>query len=259
MTQRRFHRSLLTVASISALLLMPVAANAGMGDIISLLTTITGTLKNGVGQLLNGIRAINAGMADLQNRVVWPVNVISATRTSVTQIRAQVSSLAEQVHSIPTNSATLHASAQFESLLRGGQTANFSQIQVSYAQLYLTLPKPDQATAIQRSLGDMNDAIALGALKTATASDQASEHLLAIGDSLEQAAASAAPGSAPILIAQAQVSDLESQAMLHRILAVQLRQEAAKLAYRNALTKQSAEANKNLRNNLQQIFNRTMR
>jgi hypothetical protein len=44
--------------------------------------------------------------------------------------------------------------------------------------------------------------------------------------------------------------------MLQRLLAAELRQEAARLAHENALRKQSADANRTLRNNLQQILSR---
>lgn len=252
-------KSFLTLVLISALLLMPVAASAGVGDIISLLTTITGTLKNSVGQVLNGIESINTSLTNLQQRVVWPVTVINETRNSVNEIRRQFSNLAERIHGISANSATLMTPSRLEAALRSAQTRNFEQISASYSQVYSPLPPPDHATPVQRNLVDAEDAIALGSLKTATASDQASEQLLAIGDQLEQQAAAAAPGSAPMLTTQAQISNLQGQAMLHKMLAAELRQEAAKLAHTNALKKQSADANNNLRNNVQQIFNRTVR
>jgi hypothetical protein len=103
---------------------------------------------------------------------------------------------------------------------------------------------------------DVDDALALGALKTTTISDQASQRMLNVADGLEQQAALSAPGSASILTAQAQAANLQSQAMLQRMLAAELRQEAARLAHANALRKQSADANRTLRNNLQQILSR---
>src|SRR5258707_9581164 len=100
---------------------------------------------------------------------------------------------------------------------------------------------------------DVDDAFALGALKTATASDQASQQMLNVADGLEQQAAVSAPGTAPILTAQAQAANLQSHAMLQRMLAAELRQEAPRLAHTHPLRKQSAHANPALRNNMQQI------
>jgi hypothetical protein len=238
------------------LVLVPVTANAGVGDIISLFTTITGTLRNGVGQVLSAIQSINTTIRNFEQEVVWPVEVINQARAEVSQVRAQFTSLAGQIQSIPTNSATLVNPRQLEALLRSQQADNLGRLGQSYARVYQSLPQANQATAAQRNLMDVDDALALGTLKTATASDQASQQMLVVADGLEQQAAVSAPGSASILTAQAQAANLQNQAMFQRMLAAELRQEAARLAHANALRKQSADANRTLRNNLQQILSR---
>jgi hypothetical protein len=241
---------------ISLMLLMPLAANAGVADIITLLTTITSTLQNSIGQVLSGIQTINTTARNFEQQVVWPVTLINQTRAEVAQVRSQFTSLAGQIQSIPTNSASLVNPKQLETLLRSQQSGNLGQISGSYTQVYQTLPQANQATATQRNLMDVDDALALGALKTTTISDQASQRMLNVADGLEQQAAVSAPGSASILTAQAQAANLQNQAMLQRMLAAELRQESAHLAHSIALRKQSADANRTLRNNLQQILSR---
>jgi hypothetical protein len=103
---------------------------------------------------------------------------------------------------------------------------------------------------------DMDDASALSALKTTVVSDQSGNQMLVLADQMEQQAAQAAPGSTPLLAAQAQIANLESQAFLQRMLASELRQEATKLAHDNALRKRSAEATRNLRNQVHEILSR---
>jgi hypothetical protein len=256
MKKRFSGKRILALWLVCLLVLMPVAANAGVQDIISLLTTITSTLQNGVGQVLSGIQSIDTTVRNFEQQVVWPITLINQTRAEVSQVRAQFASLASQIQSIPTNSASLVNPSQLETLLRSQRASNLGQISASYTQVYQALPQPNQATATQRNLMDMDDAFALGALKTATASDQASQQMLTVADGLEQQAAVSAPGSASILTAQAQAANLQNQAMLQKLLAAELRQEAARLAHANALRKQSADANKDLRNNLQQILSR---
>ena len=78
--------------------------------------------------------------------------------------------------------------------------------------------------------------------------------MLALADSIEQQSATAAPGSAPMLATQAGISELESQAYLAKVLASELRQEAAKLAHQNSLLKQSAASTRNLMNQAQQVL-----
>jgi hypothetical protein len=238
------------------MLLMPLAANAGIADILTLLNTITSTLENSIGAVLSGIQSLNATVRNFEEQVVWPVTLINQARAEVSQVRAQFTSLAGQIHSIPTNSATLVSPSHLEALLRSQQSRSLGQISASYVQVYQALPQANQATATQRTLMDVDDALALGALKTSTASDQASQQMLGVAEGIEQQAAEAAPGSAPLLTAQAQVANLENQAMLQRMLAAELRQEAATLAHANAMRKQSADANRTLRNNLQQILSR---
>lgn len=238
------------------LLLMPAVAKADVAQIILLLRTITTTLQNEVGQVLGGIQAINTTVRNFEQQVVWPVTLINQTRASVQQMRAQFTGLAGQIHRISTSSATLVNPSRLEALLRSRQAGNVSQISASYTQVYQLLPQANQATAKQRNLMDVDDALALGALKTATVSDQASEEMLNVADGLEQQAAVSAPGSASILTAQAQAANLQNQAMLQRMLAAELRQEAARLAHTNALRKQSADATRDLRNNLLQILSR---
>jgi hypothetical protein len=252
-------RRIISLGLVSLLLLMPIAANAGIGDIISLLTSITSTLRNSVGQVLSGIQTVNSTVRDFEQQIVWPVALINQTKASVAQVRAQFSSLASQIHSIETNSAKLVNPSRLEALLRSEQTSNLTQINSSYRQVYQPLPQPNQATIAQRNLIDLDDALALGALKTATVSDQASEQMLGVADGLEQQAAASAPGSAAIVTAQAHVATLQSQAMLQKTLAADLRQEAARLAHANLLRKQSADATRDLRNNVLQILSRPQR
>jgi hypothetical protein len=256
MKKRFSGKRILALWLVCLLVLMPVAANAGIQDIISLLTTITSTLQNGVGKVLSGIQSINSTVRNFEQQVVWPITLINQTRAEVSQVRAQFSSLASQIQSVPTNSASLVKPSQLETLLRSQRAGNLGQISASYTQVYQALPQPNQATATQGNLMDVDDAFALGALKTATASDQASQQMLSVADGLEQQAAVSAPGSASILTAQAQAANLQNQAMLQKLLAAELRQEAARLAHANALRKQSADANRDLRNNIQQILSR---
>ena len=256
MTHRFRTRTTLTFCFFSLLLLMPAAANAGLVDIISLLSTVTSTLRNSIGEALNGIQTINTTIRAFEQQVVWPLTLINEARGEVSHIRAQFSSLAAEIHDVQTNSAALANPRQLELLLRGQQSSNLSQISASYGKVYLSLPPPNQATVTQRNLVDIDDGFALGALKTAVVSDEAGEQMLTLADGLEEQAAFSAPGSASILTAQAQAANLQNQAMLHKLLAAELRQEGGRLAHSNALRKQSADAARSLRNTMQQILGR---
>jgi hypothetical protein len=246
----------IAVIVISSMLLMPVAAHAGLADIITIITTITNTLQNGIGSVLSEIQTLNNTVNNFRQQVLFPVTLINQAKASVEQVRARFSSLASQIHAIETSSATLVNPQQFESLLRHGQSGGMAQLQSAFERLYTPLPLANDAAPDDRNLIDTDDAMAVGSLETATISDQTTKQMLGVADSIEQQAATAAPGSAPLLTAQAQVANLQNQAMLQRMLAVELRQEATRLAHANTLRKRSAEATRQLRNHMQQILSR---
>src|SRR6185312_13008972 len=146
----RFIKRRVLVLSLAGLLVFaPVAAKAGITDIITLLTTITSTLQNAIGTVLSGIQSIRRTITEFEQQVVWPVSLINQTKNEVAQVRAQFSTLAGQIESLPTSSATLANPKQLEGLLRSRQAANLPQINASYTQVFQALPPADQATATQ--------------------------------------------------------------------------------------------------------------
>src|SRR5579859_1241376 len=128
MKKRFSGKRILALWLVCLLVLMPVAANAGVADIITLLTTITSTLQNGIGQVLSGIQSINTTVRNFEQQVVWPVTLINQTKAEVAQVRSQFTGLARQIQSIPTNSASLVNPKQLETLLRSQQSGNLGQI-----------------------------------------------------------------------------------------------------------------------------------
>ena len=103
---------------------------------------------------------------------------------------------------------------------------------------------------------DVDDALAMDNLKTLKGTDEAGNLTLQIADQLEDGASQAAPGSAPFLTATAVVASIESQALTQRMIAAELRQEAARLAHSNALRKRDATLSTNLLNRLVNLLNR---
>jgi hypothetical protein len=253
MTDRISKTQALVLSLVVSVVLAP-AAHAGVADIISLLTTITDTIRSGIGVALKGIQAIQRTEQQLQQEVLWPLAVINQTKASVSQVRSQFTNLAQQIHSLQTDSATLVRPQQLESLLRSEHTNNLEKIKGAFITVYQPLPQPTEASPAARNVMDVDDAFATGSLKAAVISDQASEQMLSVADALEQQTASAAPGSAPLLSAQGLAASLQSQAFLERLLAAELRQEAAKMAHANMLVKESSAATRELNKSVQQVL-----
>jgi len=240
---------------VLALLLAPPAARAaGLGDILTLIRTITSTIQGAIGGALGGIQTLHNMVNNFRQQIIWPLDQLNQARGFVTSTRAQYRGLMFQIQAIKNNSATLTNPSLLESLFRNGQSGTIGQFQPLYTNVYGNVSSVTDARLVQRNMIDMDDALAQGSLKTTVLSDQTTQGMLALADSIEQQSSTAAPGSAPMLATQAGISELESQAYLEKVLASELRQEAAKLAHHNSLLKQSATSTRNLMNQAQQVL-----
>jgi hypothetical protein len=243
------------IVAVIALCLIPSNTRAdGIGDILSLLHTITSTLQGPIGGALSEMRKVSAAVNNFRQEIIWPLALINQTRAFVSATRARYTGLMSQIEGIKNNSATLALPMQLESVFRNAQSGSLGQIPSIYTQVYQPVALAGIAQPAQRNLMDIDDAMSMDSLKTAIVSDQTTQGMLTLADALEQQAITAAPGSASMVTAQARVADLETQAQLAKMLAAQLRQEATKLAHQNTLLKQRSMATENLQNQIQQVL-----
>ena len=241
--------------TVLTLCLIPRAVSVdGIGDILSLFQTITHTLQGPIGGVLSEMQKLNAAINNFRQQIIWPLSLINQTRSFIGATRAHYTGLMSQIEGIKNNSATLALPMQLESIFRSAQGGTITQIPPIYMQVYQPLSQTGMAQPQQRTLMDIDDAMAMDSLKTAMVSDQNTQGMLTLADSLEQQAMSAAPGTAAMVTAQARIADLETQAQLAKMLAAQLREEATKLAHQNAVLKQSSVATQNLQNQIQQVL-----
>ena len=254
--QHRLSRSRrwLFVAVITVCLIPANTRAQGIGDILLLLHTITSTLQGPIGDALNEMRKVSGEINNFRQKIIWPLAVINQTRSFVSATRAHYTGLMSQIEGLKNNSATLALPMQLESIFRGAQSGSIGQIPGIYTQVYQPVALAGIAQPGQRNLMDIDDAMSMDSLKTAMVSDQTTQGMLTLANSLEQQAMTAAPGSASMVTAQARIADLETQAQLAKMLAAQLRQEATKLAHQNALLKQRSVATQSLRNQIQQVL-----
>ena len=238
-----------------AVILAPTALRAqGVGDLLLLLHTITSTLQGPIGDALGEMRKVSAAVNNFRQQIIWPLALINQTRSFVSATRAHYTGLMSQIEGLKNNSATLALPMQLESMFRGAQSGSIGQIPSLYTQVYQSVALAGIAQPGQRNLMDIDDAMSMDSLKTAMVSDQTTQGMLTLADSLEQQAMTSAPGSASMITAQARVADLVTQAQFAKMLAAQLRQEATKLAHQNATLKHSATTTQNLFNQIQQVL-----
>ncbi len=241
----------LTAVALSGALVMtlvgvpqPAHAQSGvLGGIQAVLSVINGVIQTALGS----INTVRTAVNNLQQVVAWPQQLINQAKAQVTQMVGQYRTLMTSIFRVNLASATLPTPQAFEAVIRDHQVNNFSSLNTTFGNTYGLIPAATAASQTDRAMSDMDDALALDNLKTLKASDQAADIELQSADSIENAASEAAPGSAPFLTATAIVSCVHSQALSQKMLAAELRQEAARLAHRNTLRKENATNTTQLR------------
>ena len=224
----------------------PAHSQAPTG-ILSAIQAVLGVINGLIQTALTSINTARTALNNLQQVVAWPQQLIKQARAQITQMIGQYRNLMASIIHINLKSATLPVPQSFEAVVRDHQVNNFSTLTTAYSGTYGIVPVATAANSADRAMSDMDDALALDSLKLLKASDQATDVEIQSADSIENAAGQAAPGSAPFLTATAIVSIVSSQALTQKMLAADLRQEAARLAHRNTLQKENASNTTQLR------------
>ena len=230
-----------TVAGIlvSALLVAPPLAEAQGGlveAIQAVLNVINGMLKNA----LTAINTARTAMNALYQNFVWPVQLINQARAQVTQMITQYRALMAGILNMNLRSATLPTPQSLETVMRDHQVNNFNYLSQSFGNTYGAIPTSVDASQADRDMSDMDDALTLDSLKILKASDNATDLELQAANAIENSASQAAPGSSPFMTASAVASSIRSHALTQKMLAAELRQEAAHIAHQNGFRKRGA-------------------
>ena len=227
------------VGTVAATLVAPppVMAQASLiGAIEAVLNVVNGIIQTA----LNSLNAVRAAVRSLYQSFIWPIGLIDQARAQVTEMIGQYRGRMKNIFEIGVGSATLSATGQLEAVMQNKQTSDFNALTTSYRNAFGPIPTDTAASPEDRAMTDMDDALAMGSMKTLKGADGAVVLILEAADQLEDVASEAAPGSAPFLTAVAVVASIQSQALTQRMLAAELRQEAARVAHDNAERKQLA-------------------
>ena len=237
------------VAQIGAL---GVAAAAAA--VVALITNTIGALFGTANGLLGSINNFLQALVNLWENIVYPIALINQTRMLVTQLIAQFRGLITAIDNINVRSATLPNPSAFEAIMRNGSIADFGQFNQTYRTTYQQVPPVTDIDPGDRQRVDMSDALAMDTLKTLKASDAVVNQTLQASQIIEDEAAQAAPGSAAYLAGAGMVAAVENQAMMQRMLAAELREEAAILAHTNAIRKRQADMANQFGQNITNLF-----
>ena len=246
-TQSRRRLVAVALAAVLAITLVSPPPAQARGSLITAIQAVLNVINGVIQTALNGINNVRAAMSNFYQSVTWPLQLINQARAQVLQMINQYRSLMASIVSINLRSATLPNPQALENLVRDHRVNNFSGLTQAFGNAYRGIPTQTDASPTDRAMSDMDDALALDNLKTLKATDRATDLELQAADSIENSASQAAPGSAPFLTAAATASSIRSQALMQKMLAAELRQEAARMAHGNELRKHGAAFTTQLR------------
>ena len=261
---RKIWNSLGRPPILIALVFLPLAAHAQFGldpccAIISAgLNTISGLLKNVVGKPLSNIQQIQQQTANFELQVVWPADAINRARGLAGQMQGEFRQM-RQIYELPVHSATLAAPRLLEQSLLSHDPGQIPQIARNYSALYGSPIAPSDATQPVRDLVDMTDAESQAALKKAVQLDALADVELAAADRINQQLQNAAPGTAPLLEAQATAWLVRANAYTQSAMAELVRVRSIDLANSGAELKLNAAHTTTIRNDAGQALGRGLR
>lgn len=247
--------ALLVAGTMLAVVISAPPARA-QGSLVAAIQAVLDAINGVIQTSLNAINSVRTAISNLYQNLIWPVQLINQAKAQVIQMIGQYRNAMRNILNIDLRSATLVNPAALETVIRDHQTTNFGNLVTAYGSVYGAIPTAKTASPVDRMMSDMDDAVALDNLKTLKASDHAADLTLHAADLLENGASEAAPGSAPFLTASAVVASIQSQAVTQKMLAAELRQEAALAAHENALRKRGATSTSELRGIITNLLER---
>lgn len=251
-------------AAILALILVftapwPARAQFGLDPCCAMLAaglaSVQSALTNVVGGGLNQILGVDKAMQQFQQTVVWPQALINQAKSVVGLLQGNFNQI-QNLMRLPVSSATLPASQQLEQVLLSRNPNQIAQMSGAYTALYGPVPAPTAASPQVLNMVDMTDAVAQAAMKRAIEIDALADLELQAANQLNQSVQSAAPGSAPIIEAQADAWLIRANAYTQAATADLMRLRAIDLANASADIKMGATDTTNLRQALANLLQR---
>ena len=231
-----------------------IAVTAAAAAVVSLIVNTIGSLLGTANGLLGSINGFVQALANLWQNVVYPINLINQALAMVNQLIAQFRGLVAAIDNVNVRSATLPNPSSLEAIMRNRSVGDFAQFDQAFRTTFQPLPPATDIHPGDRQRVDMSDALAMDTLKTLKASDQVVQQTLQASQIIEDEAAQAAPGSAAYLTGAGLIAAVENQATMQRMLAAELREEAAILAHSNAIRKRQADMASQFRQDTTTLF-----
>jgi hypothetical protein len=234
----RRHTLLLALALLLSTLAAPTRVQGQLpSPCCALLAEGLGTINVTLGSVIAaGLGTINAILTNTNNFLqtnVWPPQAVAQALGMAGQIQGFYAQI-QTILQIPIANATLPFPRQLESTLLSQNPGQIQNTTGNYANVYNVVPNPQNASPAVRDLIDMTDAVAQDAMERSIAIDAIADQELSAAAQINTNVQSAAPGSAPIIEAQADAWLIRANAYTQSALADLMRVRAIDLANNGA-------------------------
>jgi hypothetical protein len=241
--QPRWYRATLlktAVVALGILIILPKHANGQLGidtaAIIAALQKMQSLMSTYMAAPLKTINQSEQSIASYEQQVMYPLTAINQAKSAVTQFESQFTNINNMFH-VNVSSATLPQSQSFETTLLSRNANNVPAVSSQYQSVYGVVMAQNTASPQVRTMTDMTDAQAQDAMKRALQIDTLAETELTEATKMGQQIQQAAPGSAPIVEAEADVWVVRANAYTQEALAELMRTRGVDLANQSGITK----------------------
>lgn len=239
----------LSAMLIVGLLLIPTRARGQFGidtaAILAGLAKIQSLMQQFIAAPLKDINQVEQTTSKYEQEVMYPIAAINQAKGAVTQFESQYMQVSNMFRTLNVSSATLPQSQGLESLLLSRNPGNVASISSQFQTVYGVVMPQNSASWSVRNMTDMTDAQAQDAMKRAVEIDALADDELNEADQMGQQISIAAPGSAPILEAEADVWVVRANAYTQAALAELMRTRGIDIANQSKTSKLATLDNTN--------------
>ena len=240
--QKSYRLTLLkgAVVALAIVAILPTGAKGQFGidtaALLAALSKMQSLMSSHIAEPLRTINQYEQSTAKYEQEVMYPLAAINQARTSVKQFEDQFNAL-NGLFRVNVSSATLPQSQSLESLLLSRDSGSVPDVSSQFQNVYGVVMQQNAASPQVRSMTDMTDAEAQDAMKRAIEIDALADAELNEAIQMGQQIARAAPGSAPIIEAEADVWVVRANAYTQAALAELMRTRGIDLANQSARAK----------------------
>ena len=243
------------LAILSVVAVEPAHSQFGIdiAAILAGLKEVNSTLTSAVASPLRLIDKVEQEEAQFQQQVLYPIAAIDSARQMATNFSGSFLSF-RQLASVKIASAQLPYPQQLERQMLSADPNDIGTIGSAYQNVFAPLPAQ---TAVPQNIAyqiDMGDAQAQDALKKAIELDAFAAREMEVAQKLNQQIVASAPGTAPMLDAEASAWVVQANAYTQMGMAELLRVNSADLSNRGGALKDSTTQMQNLNQRMLEIL-----